>query len=65
MCGEPAHKSNECPRRRQVNMVDYEDEEVTIEIELKDSAFAEQHGESTTCVVQLLLCNQKTSDAIQ
>jgi len=44
--GEPGHKPNECPRRRQVNMVDYEDEdEVKIETEPEDSVFAEEHGE--------------------
>ena len=34
-CGESGYKSNECPRRREVNTADYEDEdEVKIEIEL-------------------------------
>ena len=27
MCGEPGHKSNECLKRRQVNMADYEGED--------------------------------------
>jgi len=42
-CGEPEHKSNECPKRRQVNMIDYkEDEEEELEIEeSNDSDFAE------------------------
>ena len=26
-CDEPRHKSNECPKRKQVNMVDYEEED--------------------------------------
>jgi len=56
LCGEPEHKSNECPKRRQVNMADYEDEnEVKIEIEPEDSDFAEEHRESAACVVQWLL----------
>ena len=31
-CGKPRHRSNECPKMRLVNMVDYEDEdEILIE----------------------------------
>jgi len=30
---------------------------VEIEIESEESNFAEEYGESTTCVVQQLLCN--------
>ena len=52
-CGEPEHRSNECPKRKQVNMADYENnEEEGFEIEeLNDFDFAEEHGESATCVV--------------
>ena len=57
-CGEPEHKSNEYPKRRQVNMADYEEEdEVQIEIEPEDSDFAEEHGDLVACFVQKLLCN--------
>ena len=40
-------------------MADYEDEEEEeFEIEeLNESDFADEHRESTTCVVQRLLCN--------
>ena len=42
-CGEPEYMSNECPKRRPVNMTDYEDEdEVLIEIEPEDSDFVEE-----------------------
>jgi len=57
-CGKPEYKSNECPKRKQVNIVDYEDEE--LEINPDDSEFAEEYGESATCVIQRLLCNQNT-----
>ena len=53
-CGEPGHRSNECPKRKQVNMSDYEDdreEEIEIE-ERNDSDFAEEQGDSVACVVQ-------------
>ena len=41
-------------------MTDYEDEDkVKIETELEASDFVEEHGESVSCVVQRLLCNQK------
>ena len=44
MCGKPGHKSNECLRRRQVNIADYEDvDKVKIEIKLEDSDFVEEH----------------------
>ena len=33
-CGEPRHRSNECPKRRPLNMADYEDDdEVLLETE--------------------------------
>jgi len=61
-CGEPGHKSHECPRRRQVDIANYEDEdEVKIESESEDSDFVEKHEESATCMVQQLLYNQKAT----
>jgi len=39
--------------------------EVEIETEPEDSDFAVEHGESATCVVQQLLCNQKALDTTQ
>ena len=51
-CVKPRHKSNECLKRRPVNMVDYEDEdEVLIETEQEDSNFVEE-GEGATCMIQ-------------
>jgi len=61
------HKSNECPKEKQVNMVDYEDdEEEGFEIEKRnDFDFADEHREFGTCVAQRLLCNQKAPDTTQ
>jgi len=45
-CGELGQRSNECPKRRQDNMADYEDdgeEEAEIE-DLNDSDFSEEQG---------------------
>jgi len=40
--GEPGHSSNECLKRRSVNMADYKNEdEVQIKTELEDSDFIE------------------------
>jgi len=47
-------------------MADYEDaDEMENETEPKDSNFTEEHGESVTCMVQQLLCNQKALDTTQ
>jgi len=59
-CDEPGHRSNECPKKKSVNMADYEDkDEVLIDNELEDSDFVEEGREAATCVIQRLLCNQK------
>jgi len=65
-CGKPGHRSNECPKRRPVNVAGYEEEyNVLIEIEPEDSDFAEKHGDLVTCVIQIVLCRQKIPDIIQ
>ena len=47
-------------------MEDYEDDEKKkVEIEkLNNSDFAKEHGVSVAYIVQILLCNQKTSGTI-
>ena len=40
-CGEPGHKFNECPQRKQVNMADYRDDEGVVIEETSDSDFTE------------------------
>ena len=66
-CGKLGHEFNECPKSKQVNIADYEDdEEEGFEIEeLNDSDFAEEHRELAACIVQTLLCNQKTPNTTQ
>ena len=66
-CGEPGHRSNEFPKRKQVNLADYEDdaeEEVEIE-DLDETDFVEEQGDFVACVVQRLLCNQKAPNTTQ
>ena len=67
MCGEYGHKSNECSKRKKVNMTDDEDDEEE-EFENEESNnfdFVDEHGEFVICVVQRLLCNQKAPDTTQ
>ena len=56
--GELVHRSSECPKRKQVNIVDYGDEDEGVIIkDIRDSDFVEEHGDPIACVVQKLLCN--------
>ena len=52
-CGEPEHRSNECLKRKQVNMAaDYGDEDEGVMIkDASDSDFAEEYGDHVACVV--------------
>ena len=60
--GEPGHMSNECPKRRPVNMADYEDEdEVLIGTELEDSNFVEE-GEASPAWSGSFYTTKKASD---
>ena len=59
-CGELGHKSNECRKRIQVTMVDYEEkDDVLIETELEGSDFVGKHGDPAAYIVQKVLYNQK------
>ena len=44
---------------------DEEEDNVLIEIELKDFDFVKEHGDLFTCVIQIVLCSQKISDTTQ
>ena len=58
-CGVPEHRSNECFKRKQVNIADYRDEGEWVAIEeASDSDFVEEYGDHVSRVVQILLCNQ-------
>ena len=62
MCEEPGHRSNECLKRKQVNIANYRDEGGVVIEEAIESDFAEEHGDHVACVIQKLLCNHKISD---
>ena len=75
MCGQPGHRSNECPTRKPVNFVDAEDYEGEDEQnfegegdmdELLDGAeIAEEQGEHVNCVIQRVMCSTKLEDFTQ
>jgi len=50
-CGEPEHRSNECPKRKQVNITNYKDEKGVVIKKASDSDFAEKHGDPVACVI--------------
>ena len=51
-CEEPGHTSNDCPKRRFVNVADYEEKaDVLIETEPEDSNFVEGHNSPIACVI--------------
>ena len=53
------------PKRKQVNLADYEDDREEVEIEhLDETNFANKKGDSVACAVQRLLCNQKALDTM-
>jgi len=53
MCDEPGHRSNERPKRRPINIVDYEEEEddALIEIKPEDLDFIKEHDDPIACVI--------------
>ncbi|KAB5516791.1 hypothetical protein DKX38_027439 [Salix brachista] len=72
-CGQPGHRSNECPARRPVNLVDagMDDEDNYVEEEsgmvelLEGAEVAEEEGEFMNCVVQRVLCSTKVENPSQ
>jgi len=60
-CGEPEHKFNECPKRRQVNMTDYEEDDVLIEIQSENSDFREERGDLVAYVIQKMFAIKKST----
>ena len=66
MCGWPRHRFSECPKRKQVNVVDYGDEDKGVIIDdASDTDFVKEHGDPVACVIQKLLCNQMIFDTTQ
>ncbi|KAB5533779.1 hypothetical protein DKX38_016865 [Salix brachista] len=58
-CGQPGHRSNECPARRPVNLVEAEleeeEEEHIVEELLEGAEIAEEEGDFVNCMVQRVL----------
>ena len=66
-CNEPEHKSIECPKRRQVNMTDYKDEdEVQIETEPEDKLYRRRWRSQVVLVVSLYVYRRREeTDSIE
>ncbi|XP_043687813.1 uncharacterized protein LOC122639038 [Telopea speciosissima] len=63
-CGEPGHRSNNCPQRKSVNVVagDLSDEQ---EFDDDDAKIAKEEGEGVTCIVRRLLLTPKQQGSSQ
>jgi len=65
-CDESRHRSNECPKKRPVNVADHEEKnDVLTEIELEDYDFTEEHGDRVAYVIQKVFCSQMIPDTKQ
>ncbi|KAK0576914.1 hypothetical protein LWI29_025290 [Acer saccharum] len=71
-CGQPGHRSNECPARKPVNFVDAEEEEdqnfeeeENMDEFLDGAEITEEQGEHVNCVIQRVMCSTKLEDSTQ
>ncbi|XP_020270704.1 uncharacterized protein LOC109845858 [Asparagus officinalis] len=66
-CGQPGHRSNQCPKRGTVNMVDHEDEDTDRDDveDYDDGLDADDDGEQLLCVVRRLLLAPKVEEPLQ
>ncbi|XP_020258806.1 uncharacterized protein LOC109835232 [Asparagus officinalis] len=65
-CGQPGHRSNQCPKRGTVNMVDHEDEDTDRDnVEDYDDGLDADDGEQLSCVVRRLLLAPKAEEPPQ
>ncbi|KAK0582232.1 hypothetical protein LWI29_023177 [Acer saccharum] len=71
-CGQPGHRSNECPDRKPMNFVDAEEEEdqnfeeeENMDEFLEGAKIAEEQGEHVNCVIQRVMCSTKLEDSTQ
>ncbi|XP_042488832.1 uncharacterized protein LOC122068982 [Macadamia integrifolia] len=63
-CGEPGHRSNACPQRRSVNMVEgiMSDDS---DLDGADFEMAEEEGEGVSCIIRRLLLSPKPAELTQ
>ena len=74
-CGQPGHRSNECPARKSVNFIDAEDYEGEDEQNFEEGGdkdeflegadIAEEQGEPVNFVIQRVMCSTKLEDSTQ
>ena len=66
-CGEVGHRSNECPKRKAMNVVEKDDDAVENEVYEPDGDddYEEYEQEEYTCVVRKLMLSPKCGDETQ